>query len=441
MVLKLSWKVALAMVLVSALTTLFAAVLTDRALDRQFSSFLDAAQRDRNQQVLETVKELYAQDGAEPSLERQLELLSLAADVQITVTPPPSRRPMHGHMGMGRQMMRQQASEEITRPSGGEATITVLPVISGENTVNEAAFRRTVNKSIFLAALFSLGAALVISAFLSWGLTKPFNQLVGMVRRVGRGEWDAKIEFKGDNEFSFLGREFNQMAANLQQMEEMRIKLTNDVAHELRTPLAGIQAYLEAMHDGVLTADNENLELVLEETERLKRLLQGLQELAQAETPLRTQEKVDLNRMIAGLLDPLRILAEEKDLSLNWQPGAPLYTRGDPEALAAAVRNVVINGIKYTPEGGAVSVKLKEAGAWSLIEISDTGIGIEAQELPLIFERFYRTDSSRSRETGGTGIGLALTAEIIKGHGGRIEVSSEPGSGSTFRILLPRKGD
>ncbi|HHY09005.1 MAG TPA: HAMP domain-containing histidine kinase [Firmicutes bacterium] len=435
---KLSGRLTFFMVLVSGLSILFAGFFIDRALDRQFSQFLATSQEKRNLQLVQAVKELYEGSDAE-TVRRQLEILSSAAAVEITIVPPTRMhgRQMAGHMmGRGPGHMRRQTTEEITLPGGEEAVINITPLLSAEALVDEAAFRTAVNKSIFLAALLSLGAALAVSAFFSWGLTRPLNQLLTVVRRVGQGDLEQKVEIKGSDEISFLGREFNEMARNLRKMEEFRIKLTNDLAHELRTPLAGIQAYVEAMHDGVLKPTPQNFGLVREEIERLNLLLTDLQKLAQAEKAVQRKDKVDLTEVTAKLLASLRILAEEKGINLKFIQSAPLYTLGDGRLLKTALQNVLVNAIKYTPAGGTVTVSLKAADKWVSVQISDTGIGIEAQELPLIFERFYRTDLSRSRKTGGTGIGLAITSQIVKAHGGEIDVQSEVGVGSTFTVRL-----
>lgn len=437
---KLSGRLTFFMVLVSGLTILFASFFIDQALDRQFSQFLDAAQEKRNLQVVQAVKELYEQSEDE-SLPRQLELLSAATDVEITIVPATMmhERGMGKYMmGRGSMYMRRQTIEEITLPDGEEAVINVIPMISTANTVDEATFRTAVNKSIFLAALLSIGAALAISAFFSWGLTRPLDQLLTVVRRVGQGDLEQEVEIKGSHELSYLGREFNEMARNLRETEKFRIKLTNDLAHELATPLAGIQAYVEAMGDGVLEPSEENFALVQEEIERLNLLLIDLQKLAQAEKAVQRKEPVDLNGVMEKLLDSLAILAEEKDIKLKFQTTDSVYTLGDGEMLATAFRNLLINAIKYTPRQGSVSVKLGIEENWCLVEISDTGIGIQTQELPFIFERFYRTDLSRSRKTGGTGIGLAITSQIVKAHGGEIDVQSEVGVGSTFTVRLAK---
>lgn len=440
---KLGLKLTFFMVLVSGLTIIVASILIDQALDRQFANFLETSQLERNQQVVQTIKELYRGGQDWITIERQLQLLGLATNAQIIVRERRMGGALMSHgpgsmMAHGNALMRRQTTESLSLPDGTTAVIDIIPSQRPEHALQEEEFRQAVNQSIFLASLLSIGAALIVSAFFSWGLTKPLNQLVTMVRKVGQGDLGQRTEVRGRDEFSYLSHEFNQMAANLERMEQLRIKLTNDVAHELRTPLATVQAYVEGMSDGVVEPTEENLSLVLEEAQRLHGLLEGLQELAKLEQPMPRKERVDVEELLGSLVATLGILAEEKGILLHWQGQPGLYALGDGEMLTTAFRNLVENAIKYTPQGGQVSIHLGVEQNQVQVKICDTGIGIEAQDLPFIFERFYRTDLSRSRATGGTGIGLAVTAGIIQGHEGTISVQSEPGAGSTFVVRLPK---
>lgn len=440
---KLSWKLTFFMVLVSALTIIFASVLTDRALDRQFGDFLELSQLERNQQMLQAIKDIYGETQDRITIERQLELLGQATDAQIIVRDARGERRMGhmahmGQMGMvGGHMMRRQTTGDLVLPDGSMKEIEIIPALSPEYTLQEVEFRQAVNGSITIAAFLSLGASLLLSAFFSWGLTKPLTNLVTMVRKVGEGDLGQRTEVKGQDELKYLSEEFNQMAANLERMEQLRLKLTNDLAHEFRTPLATVQAYLEGINDGVLEPTSENLNLILEETLRLEALLGGLQELAKLEQPMAKKEQLDMEKLLTFLVAPLRILAEEKEISFQLNMEQTPLIKGDCKMLETALRNLVENAIKYTPPHGQVLVLLRAEPRDLVIEVSDTGIGIEAQDLPFIFERFYRTDLSRSRQTGGTGIGLAVTEGIIKAHGGTISVNSKPQVGSTFTVRLP----
>ncbi len=441
---RLSYKLIVAMVLISALTISLASFLIDSAMDREFASFVEDAQQQVNNQVVEAVKELYGQRGERANIEAQLRLLATAGNVEIVVNPSEGHYPMMGRgmVGHGAMGMAMRTTSELIMGDGTAAIVEVIPEMSLEQVDREASFRRAVNGSIVLAALLSVAGALLISVLFSWQLTKPLQDLTHMVRKVGQGDLTERTVLRGNDELSYLGQEFNQMAANLEKHEKLRVKLTNDMAHELRTPITTIQAYLEAMSDGVVEASRENLALISGEAQRLGSLLGGLQELAKLEKPRMESKPVDVVEVIGVIVRSLRILAEEKGLTFRWDhPEVSLRVLGDREMLATALRNVLSNAIKYTPTRGSVVISARMEGSQVKIDISDSGVGIEAQDLPFIFERFYRADRSRSRETGGTGIGLAVTAEVIKGHGGQIRVQSLPGVGSTFTIILPLSTD
>lgn len=434
---RLSHKIILAMVFVSGLTILLASWFLNQTMDRQFVDFVEDSQQQLNQQIVSAVKTLYEQKGANSSLEEQLSILGAANNVEIVVVSP-ERQGHHGMM-MGHQMgMNRRTTDQLVLPDGTEASIEIIPTLSWEQEDREVAFRIAINRSILLAALLSIAGAVVISAFFSWHLTKPLQQLTHMVQNVSKGNLQKRARLKGRDELTYLGQEFNQLAANLQKQEQLRIKLTNDMAHELRTPLASIQAYIEAMHDGVLEPSEVNFALVLEETHRLNGLLESLRELAKLETPTQsTKELVDLGRLISKVVRSLNILAEDKKLDVTWEEQVGIWSIGNELLLATALRNVILNAIKYTPEGGSISIKIQKEKKQAKIEVADTGVGIAKQELPYIFERFYRTDGSRSRETGGTGIGLAVTSEVIQDYGGSVEVKSEVDLGSVFTLYLP----
>ncbi|HBN94978.1 MAG TPA: hypothetical protein DDZ66_01650 [Firmicutes bacterium] len=437
---RLSHKFIVAMTLVSALTISLASFLIDRAMDRQFVSFVEEAQQQANMQVVDAVRELYRLRGERANIEEQLRLLGTAGNVEIVVNPSEDHHPMMGRgmMGRGSMGMARRTTSELIMADGTAATVEVIPDISLEQADREASFRKAVNGSIVVAALLSLAGALLISVLFSWRLTKPLQDLTHMVRRVGQGDLTERVELTGNDELTYLGQEFNQMATNLERHEKLRVKLTNDMAHELRTPVTTIQAYLEAMGDGVVEASGENLALIVGEAQRLGELLEGLQELAKLEKPRMEHKSVDVTEVIGVLVRSLRILAEDKGLTLRWDhPEVPLNILGDRDMLATALRNVIFNAIKYTSAGGFVVISAGIKGSQVKIDIGDSGVGIESEDLPFIFERFYRTDRSRSRETGGTGIGLAVTAEVVKGHDGKIEVQSQPDVGSTFTIYLP----
>jgi signal transduction histidine kinase len=249
------------------------------------------------------------------------------------------------------------------------------------------------------------------------------------------------VEVGGDDELAVLGTTMNRMAAKIAEQNALRRKLTGDISHELRTPLTTIQSYLEAFRDGILSPDEENLTAVLEETGRLGSLVQDLQELANADFQKRLVElkPLALNELLQAEVERLRPLLQRKELTIHLElPAQTIYAQADEELLARVLNNLVSNAYKYTPAGGTVTVSLGQQAAEIVVAVQDSGIGIAAEHLPYLFERFYRVDPSRTRATGGSGIGLAIVRELVEAMGGRVDVTSQPGKGSCFYVYLPR---
>ena len=288
-----------------------------------------------------------------------------------------------------------------------------------------------------------IGVALLGTA-LVWILARrtlaPAQRLGATARRLGRGDLSQRAEVTGPTEIRHLARSFNSMAAELEEAESRRRSLTADIAHELRTPTSNIQGYMEAIKDGVFQPTPETLDTIHEQSLLLSRLVDDLRLLAQVDGGdlqlQRTQTR--LEELVQSCVDALRPRAEAKGVSLGVDmagtlPGLDL----DPARIAQAVGNLLDNAVTHTPEGGSVTVSA-QAGAGAVeVQVADTGPGIAPDDLQRIFDRFYRADPSRSRSTGGTGLGLTIARRLVEAHGGSIEAESVVGRGSRFIIRLP----
>jgi len=272
-------------------------------------------------------------------------------------------------------------------------------------------------------------------------MTVRLARLTKAAEKLGQGDTETRMAVEGDDELALLGLTMDRLAGRLSEQDRLRKKLTSDISHELRTPLATIQSYLEAFRDGVLPMDGRNLAAVLEESDRLGRLVNDLQELSGAEPAGQKVElqAVELNGFLARETELARPLFAQKGIELAFAPGeVPVVVAADEAMLLKVVRNLLSNAHKYTAEGGRVELLTFAGGEENGFLVRDNGVGMEAEHLPHIFERFYRADPSRARGTGGSGIGLAIVQELVLGMGGRVEVESEPGRGSMFRVTWPR---
>ena len=299
---------------------------------------------------------------------------------------------------------------------------------------------RHVNRYLLWAGI---GAA-ALGTMLVWMLARrtlaPVQRLGVTARQLGRGDLSQRAEITGPTEIRQLARSFNSMAADLEEAESRRRSLTADIAHELRTPTSNIQGYMEAIKDGLFQPTPETIDTIHEQSLLLSRLVEDLRLLAQVdsgELPLQRMQ-TDIGQLLQSGVEALRPRAEIKGVALNIDAAQSLPSLDlDPARIAQVIGNLLDNAITHTPEGGAVTVSAHAAAGTVAVEIADTGSGIPPEDLPRLFDRFYRADPSRSRATGGTGLGLTIAGRLVEAHGGSIEAESVVGQGSRFIIRLP----
>lgn len=306
---------------------------------------------------------------------------------------------------------------------------------------NDLAFISTLNRMIVIIGLVALIAALILGAVMSRRMIKPLSRAVSAAGEISRGYYGGRITEKSDTrEIIQLTSAINGLAESLQTQEGLRKRLTSDVAHELRTPLATLQSHMEAMIDGIWEPDSERLKSCHEEIIRISRLVGDLEKLARFEGEnLRLDKSVFDVRELAGSIK-INMEAEflQKGVHLSVQ-GDSTSVLADRDKISQVMINLLSNALKFTDEGGKVDLAVEQGQGQVLITVSDTGAGISEEDLPHIFERFYRADPSRNRLTGGSGIGLAIVKAIVEAHGGAVSAESEIGKGSRFTIKVPER--
>jgi two-component system sensor histidine kinase BaeS len=265
------------------------------------------------------------------------------------------------------------------------------------------------------------------------------QSLGAAARRLGRGDLTQRADTDGPAEIQQLARSFNVMAAGLEEAERHRRNLTADIAHELRTPLSNIQGYLEAIRDGLIQPTPDTIDTIHGQALHLSRLVEDLRLLAQVEAGELTLElsPTSMEELLQSGVEAVRPRAEAKGVSLSIETEPPLPALDlDSTRMAQVVGNLLENAITHTPEGGSVTVSAHADGSGIEVAVADTGPGIAPEDLPRLFDRFYRVDPSRSRSTGGTGLGLTIARRLVEAHGGTIEAESVLGAGSRFAIRL-----
>jgi two-component system, OmpR family, sensor histidine kinase BaeS len=272
-------------------------------------------------------------------------------------------------------------------------------------------------------------------------LTRPIERITATAQALQNGDTDARTGLHTDDEIGYLAMTFDAMADSIEADREMERRLTADVAHELRTPLQAIQATVEAMQDGVLPADEERLGIVRDETRRLSRLTNGILELTRLERGSTSfdMQRVDAANPVNSAVDMLEALVETCELTLTKRVAEGVFVEADSDRLQQAVSNLLSNAARYTPAGGHIDVTLRRQAGEAVIEVADTGVGIAEEDLPRVFSRFWRADGARATATGGLGIGLAVTKEIVERLGGTIAAGPRPdgAQGTLFAIRLP----
>jgi signal transduction histidine kinase len=303
------------------------------------------------------------------------------------------------------------------------------------------AFERTLLYSLLAAALAAAVTATLASLFVARRIVRPLRLMRAATRRIAAGRYDERVPSKTADELGELAESFNAMAKTLEATEQRRLDLISDVSHELRTPLSTIEGYMEGLIDGVVEPSDETWALVHAEAERLRRLVDDLQELSRAETGRLTLRKERVSpeeaiRQVAGRLLPL-FDARGITLKIDVQTGL-LPVLADPDRLAQVLTNLLSNALRYTPPGGSVTAEAGPRKGQGLFSISDTGEGIAQEHLGHVFERFYRADRARSRGDGGAGLGLAISKALVEAMGGDIWAESRgPGQGAAFYFTLP----
>ncbi len=304
------------------------------------------------------------------------------------------------------------------------------------------------NRTLLLIALIAGIGAVLLTLGVSRRIFAPVEALTAAARWMEAGDLSQRVAITSDDEIGDLARAFNGMADGLARFEELRRQLVSDVAHELRTPLTNIRGYLQAVRDGVVEPEDRVINSLYEEAMFLNHLVDDLQELSLAEAGQLKLERqaVALCDVVDGAVGAFGPRAEAEGIALAVDlPEDLRLVDVDPRRIGQVLRNLLDNGLTHTPEGGEVGVAARvlrsEPGqggdGWVEVTMWDTGGGIPVEDLPYVFERFYRADRSRSRATGGAGLGLAIARQLVEVHGGRIEVESAPGRGTWFTFTLP----
>jgi signal transduction histidine kinase len=298
-------------------------------------------------------------------------------------------------------------------------------------------FLTSIHYYLIWASLAALGVAFLLSFLLTRRVLQPLSQMSNITRDIAAGNFHARVEVVTRDEVGQLGLAFNRMADSLERIEQLRKNMVADVAHELRTPLTNLRGYLEALNDKVIEPSPQTLKMLQEENLRLVHLVDSLQQLARADAARAylKREKLDPAAELQQILALYNADFVEKNITVTTRCEDGITLPADRDKLLQALRNLLENSYKYTPENGFVEITVSKRTEEVEIRFSNSGPGIDKDDLPFIFERFFRADRSRSRDAGGAGIGLSIAKELIEAHGGRVGAESSAGITSVWMTL------
>ncbi len=345
-------------------------------------------------------------------------------------------------MGLAAPGLFDQLMVEVTGPKmRAMGHVMTDEAATAMRELTAEAFREAVATSLVWAASAAALTAIVVGVFVSGRIARPILGMAVASRRIAAGRYAERVASGDPDELGQLAASFNEMADALESAERRRRELIGNVAHELRTPIANLQGYVEGLADGVVQPSEETWAFLLGETGRLQRLVEDLQELSRAESRQMSinPKPVAPDRLASLVLARFGPEFAEKGLTLTTATGSKLpRVLADEDRAVQVLGNLLSNALRYTPAGGHVEVSVEHRNGEVVFSVRDTGIGVAPEHLPHLFERFYRTDRARSRAAGGSGIGLTIARALVEAMGGRIWAESPgPGQGSTFSFALP----
>ena len=458
----LRFKLTAAFLTLTLLAFALIGVVANILLEQQFEKYVIDKLNQKNTEIVDTLKNRYVDWGGQWDLSglESLSVSALSDGLILKVTDPSGTvliDAMMHNSGMCSQMLQDMSDnmKEMNEAFPGEYTEKSYQVIVEDSVVanvtigyygpyfyteNDINFLNTLNRLLLwmtaIVAMFSIA----FGSYMAKRLSVPISRVIKTAEQISKGNYETRVEEAPDTEeIVELTLSINALADTLGKQEALRKRLTADVAHELRTPIANLQGYLEAMIEGIWETDAKRLESCHDETIRLSKIVGDLETLARTdgENLSLKKQRFNLSELLTKVTKSFEKQFRDKDIALAADLREE-YLEADEDKIAQVIMNIVSNALKYTLPGGRVEVSTSGTQDEVFLSIKDTGIGISEEDLPYIFERFYRADKSRDRNTGGSGIGLAIVRSLVHAHGGSIAVNSEPGVGTEFIVTLPR---
>ena len=454
-------RLSLSYIVIAMICVALISIIANLSLENQFRAYVKNNQEKSNNNIIRLVSQQYNQgEGWNREVIQDIGINALENGMIISVSDTEGKVVWDAteyNNGMCEQMLIHMNLNMSSRYPNwkGEFTTAYYPVISGGKEVGrveigyygpfyftdtDLAFINALNLVFLAVGGVSLVLSLVFGYIMARSISTPISRVINTAEMISKGYYDDRSnEISDIQEIAQLTGTINNLAETLGNQEKLRKRLTADVAHELRTPLATLQSHIEAMLDGIWEADSKRLKSVHEEIMRLGRMVGDLEKLTRFESERITLDKTEfeVSELIRGILVNFEKEYINKSISVSMED-KEVRVIADRDKISQVIINLMSNALKFTGKGGQIRFRLWEDKGNAIMSISDTGVGIAAEHLTHIFERFYRADASRSRLTGGSGIGLTIAKAIVDAHKGNITVESEEGKGTVFTVSIPK---
>ncbi|MBS3739832.1 HAMP domain-containing histidine kinase [Candidatus Bipolaricaulota bacterium] len=408
----------------------------------QFDRYVSQGQAERYQRLALTFSNYYRFKGSWEGVSGLIENVAEVYTERILLTDPSGKVIGDTEEKLTTTSVDEDWSRKKVTINLGDFEVGKIFIKSKKRSPLQNTFINSVNKSVLTGGLIAGLTAIILALLFSRNILKPIRELTRATKQMKQGDLDQRVDTSARGEIGKLGESFNSLANKLKEQKTLREEMVSDVAHELRNPLSNIQGYLEGLKEGMVEPNEQVFESLHQQSLVLNRLVNDLRDVnkAKADQLELDKKQVALEDIIEKEVKAARSKAKNISVKAEKEREEPTLVEADPERISQVIRNLLDNAITHTPPGGQIDVTTSISSSKATTMVSDDGSGIPQEDLPHIFDRFYRVDKSRSRGTGGTGLGLTIAKEIVESHGGNISVESEEGEGTTFKFTLPRKG-
>lgn len=451
---------ALSFLIVILGSIIISSIISNYSINKEFNNYLIGEQNDKIQNVISILQDSYTKNNAIginiDELNRYAELQELSIEVRdlnnkIIYSSGNSHfgrrdnmRRMMNSMPKRSTMMdsKKYTEKDYTLKANGGTIgyVTIGYFDTSYLSSGSINFISTLNRSFIFSAIIALAFGLIISIIISKQISKPLMKITEVTNKMRSGNLEIRCgENSKTKEIYDLSASVNYLAETLRNQEMLRKRLTADMAHELRTPLTTLKTHIEAFLDGIWEPTKERLQVFYEEIQRLTHMVDNLYNLSKLEelNLNLNLSKINISEETKKIINTFKPIYQKENYELKSNIEQNLYTLIDRDKFKQIIYNLLSNALKYLNPQGTVELTLIKQGTNLMLTIRDSGIGISKEELPFIFERFFRSDTSRNKNTGGSGLGLTITKSFVEAHGGKISVDSTLGQGTTFEILLP----